>query len=128
MRPLRGIRMKILVLITAMTVSLSVLGSVAGAQAPADQAPMAPRAQTINLTVENRHVIKEIIKDMHVANTADEVAVSVGAEVPQSVALQPMPAPIAQKVPQVKSHEFFVKNDKIALVDPKNRKIVEVIE
>jgi hypothetical protein len=127
MRPLRGIRMKILVLITAMTVSLSVLGSVASAQAPADQAPAAPR-QTINLTVENRHVIKEIIKDMHVANTADEVAVSVGAEVPQSVVLQPMPAPIAQKVPQVKSHEFFVKNDKIALVDPKNHKIVEVIE
>ena len=119
--------MKILVLITAMTVSLSVLGSVAGAQVPADQAPAAP-TQTINLTVENRHVIKEIIKDMHVANTADEVAVSVGAEVPQSVALQPMPAPIAQKVPQVKSHEFFVKNDKIALVDPKNHKIVEVIE
>ena len=39
---------------------------------------------------------------------------TVGAAVPQSVALQPMPARIAEKVPQVKSHEFFVKNDKIA--------------
>jgi hypothetical protein len=39
-----------------------------------------------------------------------------------------MPARVAEKVPQVKSHEFFVQNDKIALVDPKNHKIVEVIE
>jgi hypothetical protein len=119
--------MKTLALITSVTIGLSVLGSLAGAQAPADQAPAAP-TQTINLTVENRHVIKEIIKDMHVANAAGEVAVTVGTQVPQSVALQPMPATIAQKVPQVKSHEFFVKNDKIALVDPKNHKIVEVIE
>jgi hypothetical protein len=119
--------MKIRVLMTAMTIGLGVLGSVAGAQAPAEQPAAAP-TQTINLTVENRHVIKEIIKDMHVANTAGEVAMTVGSVVPNSVALQPMPAPIAQKVPQVKSHEFFVKNDQIALVDSKNRKIVEVIE
>jgi hypothetical protein len=119
--------MKMLVFIAALAISLSVFSPVAGAQAPADQPAAAP-TQTINLTVENRHVIKEIIKDMNVANTADEVAVAVGSEVPKSVVLQPMPAPIAQKVPQVKSHEFFVKNDKIALVDPKNHKIVEVIE
>jgi hypothetical protein len=119
--------MKSLVLIKTLAIGLSVLGPVAGAQAPTEQAPPAP-TQTINLTVENRHVIKEIIRDMHVQNAAGEVAVSVGSEVPKSVVLQPMPATVAAKVPQVKSHEFFVKNDKIALVDPKNHKIVEVIE
>jgi len=39
-----------------------------------------------------------------------------------------LPEQIAAKVPQVKSHVFFIKNDKIVLVDPKDNKIVEVIE
>jgi hypothetical protein len=31
-------------------------------------------------------------------------------------------------VPQVKAHEFFIKDDRIVLVDPKDRTISEVIE
>ncbi len=107
-------------------VSLAILAPAAEAQVPTENP--AATTQTINLTLENRHVIKELVKDMHVPNTADEVSMAVGSEVPTSIVLQPMPAPIAEKVPQVKSHQFFVKNEKIALVDPKNRKIVEVIE
>ena len=115
--------------LSIITVALAVssLGLEAHAQAPSDQPPVVA-TQTVNLTVENRHVIKEIIKDLHVQSAASDVKVDVGAAVPQSVALQPMPARVAEKVPQVKSHEFFVQNDKIALVDPKNHKIVEVIE
>ena len=107
-------------------VSLAMLAPAAEAQVPTENPAAA--TQTINLTLENRHVIKEIVKDLHVPNTAGEVSMTVGSEVPKSIVLQPMPAAIAEKVPQVKSHEFFVKNDKIALVDPKNHKIVEVIE
>jgi hypothetical protein len=111
----------------AVTACIVALTTPIRAQAPSGQPPVAV-TKTINLTVENRHDIKEIIKDLHVQNAGNDVTVAVGSEVPQSVALQRMPARIAEKVPQVKSHEFFVKNDKIALVDPKNHKIVEVIE
>jgi Protein of unknown function (DUF1236) len=119
--------MKIHLSIINAALSVSLLGPGARAQAPSDQPPVVA-TPTVNLTVENRHVIKEIIKDLHVQSVASDVKVDVGAAVPQSVALQPMPARVAEKVPQVKSHEFFVQNDKIALVDPKNHKIVEVIE
>ena len=119
--------MKIHLSIVTTALSVSLLGTTAHAQAPSDQPPIVA-TQTVNLTVENRHVIKEIIKDLHVQNAANDVKMDVGTAVPQSVALQQMPARVAEKVPQVKSHEFFVQNDKIALVDPKNHKIVEVIE
>ena len=119
--------MKIYLSIITAALSVSLLGPGAQAQAPSDQPPVVA-TPTVNLTVENRHVIKEIIKDLHVQSAASDVKVDVGAAVPQSVALQPMPARVAEKVPQVKSHEFFVQNDKIAVVDPKNHKIVEVIE
>jgi hypothetical protein len=117
--------MKIFVSIVTVAVSLTVLGSAAEAQVPTEQPAAATRS--INLTVENRHVIKEIVKDLHVQSAPGNVALTVGATVPQSV-LQPLPAPVGEKVPQVKSHVFFVKDDKIVLVDPKENKIVEVIE
>jgi len=115
--------MKIFVSVVA--VVLTMFGSAADAQAPAEQPAAATRS--INLTVENRHVIKEIVKDLHVQNAPGDMALTVGATVPQSV-VHPLPEQIAAKVPQVKSHVFFVKDDKIILVDPKDNKIVEVID
>jgi len=115
--------MKIFVSVVA--VALTMFGSAADAQAPSEQPAAATRS--INLTVENRHVIKEIVKDLHVQNAPGDMALTVGATVPQSV-VHPLPEQIAAKVPQVKSHVFFVKDDKIVLVDPKDNKIVEVID
>ena len=39
-----------------------------------------------------------------------------------------MPADIAQKVPQVKTHTFFVIDEQIVIVDPKDNKVAEVIK
>ena len=39
-----------------------------------------------------------------------------------------MPPDVAQKVPQVKSHRFFVTADEIVIVDPKDNKVAEVIK
>src|SRR5215210_7055995 len=117
--------MKPFILIATAAVSLAILGSAVEGQAPTEQPAAATRS--INLTVENRHVIKEIVKDLHVQSAPGDVTLTVGATVPQSL-VHPLPEQVAAKVPQVKSHVFFVKNDKIVLVDPKENKIVEVIE
>jgi len=117
--------MKAFVSIAVVAVAIAALGSAVDAQAPTDQPVAATRS--INLTMENRHAIKEIVKDAHVQDAPGDVALTVGATVPQSV-VHPLPEQIAAKVPQVKSHVFFIKNDKIVLVDPKDNKIVEVIE
>jgi hypothetical protein len=117
--------MKTFVSIAAVAIALVTYGSAVNAQAPIEQPPAATR--TINLTVENRHVIKEVVKDLRVQDAPGNVALTVGATVPQSV-VHPLPEQVAAKVPQVKSHVFFVKDDKIVLVDPKENKIVEVIE
>ena len=118
--------MRSFIVIAATAVSLMLVDSAVEAQVPTEQPPAAA-TRSVNLTVENRHVIKEIIKDLKVQNAPGNVALTVGATVPQSV-VHPLPEQIAAKVPQVKSHVFFVKDDKIALVDPKENKIVEVIE
>jgi hypothetical protein len=39
-----------------------------------------------------------------------------------------MPADVAAKISQVKSHLFFMMGGQVAIVDPKDNKIVGVIE
>jgi hypothetical protein len=84
------------------------------AQAPAPGQEM--RTSTINLTVEQRHVIKEIVKDMPVENA------------PEGAVLRAFPSEITQKVPSIKSHKFFVKGQQVVIVSPDGNDVVEIIE
>jgi hypothetical protein len=96
------------------------------AQAPS-QEPAVVSAK-VNLTLEQRHVIKEFIKDMKTAPAPAEVAPAVGDAVGQNVTLQPMPNELGQKVPQVKTHRFFIAAAQMFIVDPKDNTVVEVIK
>jgi hypothetical protein len=104
------------------------------AQVPAGAptAPAAKPADTVNLTMEQRHIIKEIIlKDLKVAEPADQAAkvpTTVGETVPAGIPLQPMPVEVSAKVPQLKAHSFLVKNDKVIVIDPKDNKVAALIE
>ena len=114
----------------ALVLMLSCISSIVPAQTPAQTPLQAPAAISpkLNLTLEQRHVIKEIIKDMKIEPTAVEVRAAVGEQVPQGINLQPMPGDVAQKVPQVKTHRFFVAGGEIVIVDPKDNVVAEVIK
>ena len=109
---------------TALVLAVALLGlpATAAAQAPGEPVTTQPK---INLTLEQRFTIKELIKDLNVPPAPANTETSVGATVPASVKLSPMPAEVAAKVPQVKSHVFFVADGKIVIVDPKENKIVD---
>jgi hypothetical protein len=99
------------------------------AQTP-QQDPQAPpaAARTVNLTLEQRHVIRELIGELKVGQVADDRKVAAGDEILAKVELHPIPALIGQKVPQIKSHRFYVTQQQIVIVDPKDPKVAEVIE
>jgi len=91
--------------------------------------PMAEgQVPTINLTVEQRHIIKEIVKDLKIENAPGNIQISIGASAPQDLALQSFPAEVFQKVPHVRNHNFFVKDNRVIIVSPKDNMIVDVIE
>jgi hypothetical protein len=97
------------------------------AQGPADSQASPPRP--VHLTMEQRHIIKEIIlNDMKVAPTASSVPTNIGDVVPSGVALQPVPVEVAAKIPAVKSLSFIVKDKTVLIVDPNNNKIAETID
>jgi hypothetical protein len=114
----------------ALMVAFLVMGAPARGQTPAAPAetPTVPAQPKINLTLEQRHVIKEIIKDLNVSPAAQKIETTVGTTVPATINLSPMPQVVAEKVPQVKSHMFFIESGKVVIVDPKENKIVDAID
>jgi hypothetical protein len=104
----------------------------AAAQAPGP-APLPRGEEAVNLTMEQRHIIKEIIvKEMKSPGPAqDQVAkvpTEIGATVPAGVPIQPMPVEVAAKVPQLKTHSYLVKDDKVIIIDSKENKVAALIE
>jgi hypothetical protein len=108
-----------------LAIAMWVLGTAAQAQAPAPE-PTVPTTK-LNLTLEQRHVIKELVKDMKI-EPAESSARSVGDNLPQDAALRPVPSDISRKVPQIRTHRFLYTADRILIVDPKDNRVAEVIE
>jgi len=98
----------------------------APAPAPAPEPPVAP-VHKLNLTAEQRYTIREIIKDVKDKPTSSSAAPAVGDPSPQGIEARPIPSEVAAKVPQVKSHKFFVAKDQIVIVDPKDNTVAELI-
>jgi hypothetical protein len=106
------------------------LPAISGAFAQVPSTSPAPRpTETVNLTMEQRHIIREIVlKDLKTAPQTVEVNTSVGEVVPPAVLLQPVPVDVSAKVPQVRSHSFFVKDKSVIIVDPKDKRIAAVVD
>jgi hypothetical protein len=60
-------------------------------------APAVPVQPKINLTLEQRHVIKELIKDLNIPSAPKNTDIALGATVPASVNLTPVPQLVAEK-------------------------------
>jgi hypothetical protein len=106
---------------------------VATAQAPSNPtgAPpaIAPAPRTVNLTQEQRFIIREIVtKDLKTPEAKAGAPETIGDLVPKNIELHDMPPMLARKVPQAKSHKFFVTADAIVLVSPSDRRVADVIK
>jgi len=122
-------RTRTLALIVALAGACAVLPSITLAQSPSS-GPIPMPSETVNLTMEQRHVIKEIIiKDMKTpASASAHVTAKAGEVVPSGISLQPMPVEVSAKVPQVRTHSYFVEDNKVIIVDTKDNKIATVVE
>jgi hypothetical protein len=118
------------ILAFAATTAFTLCAPMVQIEAQTDSKPaIAPAPRTINLTAEQRFIIKEIVtKDLKVQEAKAGAPETIGDPVPPGVELHDMTPELAEKVPSAKSHKFFVTADAIVLVSPSDRRIADVIK
>lgn len=107
------------------------LSALAQVPAPPNTNQVERSAEAVDLTMEQRHIIKEIIiKAMKIEPQphTGSVPTRVGSTVPAGIPLQPMPVEVTAKIPQLKTHSFLVKDAKVIVIDPKNNKVAALVE
>ena len=99
----------------------------AQAQSQKDE-PVVSSERTINLTEENRYIIREIVlKDPNVPKQIGAKAV-IGDPAPAGIATQPFPVEVTGKVPALRSQRFFVADGAVVVVDPKTNKVADIVK
>lgn len=62
------------------------------------------------------------------APNIDVNQVSIGANLPGEVIINPLPPTIVELVPEFRGYDYFVIGDEVVIVDPATRQVVEIIE
>jgi len=98
--------------------------------APPGGSPRQPAVpqRSIKITAEQEYVIKENVKDAHVAPASGVSNLEMGGKAPANVELHEFPQIVTEKVGAVKMHKFFVAGDQIVVVDPKDNTIADIIK
>jgi Spy/CpxP family protein refolding chaperone len=83
---------------------------------------------SIDLSAEQRTQVREIIVESNVQPVNVDLQVSIGAVVPTTVTLHPLPPRIVEIVPAYESYRYFVlANGQIVIVEPATLEVVYVI-
>jgi hypothetical protein len=94
-----------------------------------DKPVIPPQPRTINLTQEQRFIIRENVKDLAISKASKDAPETIGDPVPPDIVLHALPSEVGVKVAQVRSHMFFIKDgdNAIVLVSPNDRRVADVI-
>ena len=75
------------------------------------------------LSDEERRAIYQALKDLPAGQAFNA---DIGVELPPAVELHPMPAEVANRVPQTKDYRYAISDNRVLLVAPINRVVVGV--
>ena len=83
--------------------------------------------EPLQLTPVQRRTIYRTIVRERVAPAEPMVEYRVGARVPESVRLYPVPREVAVEVPEIRSYRYMLVNNRVVLVDPMTSQVVEEV-
>jgi hypothetical protein len=81
----------------------------------------------LELSPTQRTTIYRTVRRQPVVVPAPDVNVRVGAPIPRSVELRPIPEDVYVDVPVLRRYRYMVVNDEVVLVDPETSQVVEII-
>jgi Protein of unknown function (DUF1236) len=102
----------------------SAIAMLASAQAFAQTVGVGP-AETVVIEPEQRTTIREYVVKERVAPVTVKERISVGATLPPDVELRTVPSTWGQKFSK---YRYIYSGDRVYLVEPTNRTVVQVVE
>jgi hypothetical protein len=91
----------------------------------------AGRTETSSVTAnddQRRQIAERLHRERSASNENINIRVNVGERLPPRVRPRPLPPEIVQIAPQYHDYEYTVINDEIAIVDPRSREVVDIID
>jgi hypothetical protein len=91
----------------------------------------AGRSGTSSVSVnddQRRQIAERLHRERTASNENINIRVNVGDRLPSRVRPRPLPSDIVQIVPQYRDYEYVAMNDEIAIIDPRSREVVEIVE
>jgi hypothetical protein len=100
-----------------------------GAMSKKPTAAMQSMAKTsLSLTrSQQRTAWRDISKEASRQSAPANFKASIGATVPADISLQAVPANVASRVSALKSYDYALLHDKLLIVNPSDKKVVDVI-
>ena len=119
--------------VAAVTVALLLLAG--GLPAAAQNSTTHPGAETnpaavkdLKLSPAQKQTIYTSISNQKQKETAPPTFLAtIGAVVPTSIELQPLPKTIVELIPDLRDMEYAMVANQVLLVDPKNKQVIEII-
>ncbi len=81
----------------------------------------------IDLTEAQQRLLLEGVRNAGVPEARVETDLSDGARVPADVTLEPVPQRVVAEIPMIERYRVFLANDRVVLVDPDTREVVDVV-
>lgn len=104
------------------------LFATAGAAAAAKSTANTESAPLKLTATQRLEIYRDVTKEKMSQAAPAKFIAKVGAMVPSSIKLNPMPATAAKQVPAVKSYDYAMFCKEAILVDPSTKKIANVIK
>jgi hypothetical protein len=123
--------------LTSATLALALLGALpAGAQSPADKNPSDNDLSTENqgtaqdkyrMSLSQQRDMMQTLRNQQTQNAPSGFDGRVGSKVPNSMSTRPLPDEATAQAPQVKGLLFVHLPDRVLLIDPDEKAIVEIV-
>jgi hypothetical protein len=118
--------MKRVLTIISLATALVAGTAIAQSPAPPNSAPIASRS--IKITAEQGYIIKEnVLQGAKPATTGSGAKLEINGKAPDGAALQDFPPIVQEKVAAVKGYKFFVADNEVVIVDPKDNTIADIL-
>lgn len=122
-------------MVLALLASVGIATAQNAPMAPAGSPPAAKAQDSMSKTgtlqlsaAQKTSIFQTVTKDKVKTPPPANLQVSVGAQIPASVELYPLPANVVAEVPATKLYKYTVAQNQVVIVDPTNMKIVDVIK